>query len=499
MVRIPEFPREEARYTKLTLRIGGAPALSPLLCRVSAQPYNIWWVGRQRPVEQTEEAAFFSFETDGPADVEVTREEDFTEAVVRPLSAGVRTERDGRTLRLRLPGPGQYMVEWDGVHAPLHLFANPMKDFDLPEDASRVIRFGPGVHRPGRIEVRSGQTVYLDPAAVVYGCVMGICADDVRVVGYGILDGSLETRGDDTPLLPYSYEGPVPQDPEGIRGLLERTRSLEGCLRFYRGRNIAVEGPVIRDCATFCMIPANVENLTVDWVKTVGMWRYNSDGIDLFNCRNVRISDCFLRNFDDCMVIKGICGWDAMNNENILVSRCTVCCDWGRALEIGAETNAPQYRNIVFEDCDLIHGVHVMMDLQHHNRARISGVVFRNIRCEYTKYQTPGVLNRDYAVPYEAARPADPGHPYLLVCEVVDSGLFAKDGLHGEIRDVSFEDIAVLADEGVPVPRGYLHGMDAGHRVEGVTVRNVTFNGRRLAPGELGIETNAFADPPRTE
>lgn len=62
-------------------------------------------------------------------------------------------------------------------------------------------------------------------------------------------------------------------------------------------------------------------------------------------------------------------------NENILVERCVIWCDWGRALEIGAETNAPEYRNIIFRDCDIIHGSSVMMDIQHHNRAEIHHIL----------------------------------------------------------------------------------------------------------------------------
>jgi len=496
MVRYPEFAPEVARSSDFQISLDGSEKFSPLECRVSAMPYNIWWVGRQRPEEQTELASFASFETDGAVQVELEAAKDFEEVIVRPLSKGVKPEVCGRTIRFTLPGAGQYTVELDGFHCALHLFVNPLKDFGVQEGDENVIYFGPGVHEVGVLEVKSGQTVYLDPAAVVYGCIMGICVEDVKVLGYGIIDGSREVRTDHTLLLPFSYDGPIAQNREGILELLEKTQSLAGCLRIYRGRNVTVEGPVLKDAATFAFIPANVENLTIDAVKTIGMWRYNSDGIDLFNCRNVVMRNCFLRDFDDCIVIKGICGWDQWNNENILVQNCVVWCDWGRALEIGAETNAPLYRNIVFENCDLIHGSTVMMDIQHHNRAEVENILFKNIRCEYTSRQLSDVLNRDYSVKYEDVMPKEVKHPYLMVAEVRDSGSFAKDGLNGPIHDIAFEDIQVYAEEGVAVPVSYFHGTTAETDVKRVRIQNVTFNGKKLTEEEANLKWNDFSEKP---
>ena len=36
------------------------------------------------------------------------------------------------------------------------------------------------------------------------------------------------------------------------------------------------------------------------------------------------------------------------SNENIITDNCVLGCDWGNTCEIGIETAAPEYKNIVF-------------------------------------------------------------------------------------------------------------------------------------------------------
>ncbi len=251
-----------------------------------------------------------------------------------------------------------------------------------------------------------------------------------------------------------------------------------------------MEGVTLRDASTFALIPANCDGVLIDNIKTIGMWRYNADGIDLFNCRNTVIRGCFLRDFDDCIVLKGIAGWDEWDMENILVENCVTWCDWGRNLEIGAETNAPAYHDIVFRDCDCIHGSTVFCDIQHHNRAEIYGVTFEDIRCEYTKHQLPDTYQHDMNAPFVPATPVR--HPFLLAAPMFHMGLFAKDGLHGCIHDITFRNIRILTDGDVPKPAVWFVGLDGEHAVKGITVDGVFRDGVKLKRDELEWNLNEF-------
>ena len=463
--------------------------------RVSAMPYNTVWPGRQRPLDQTEEAAFLQIEADEPLHVEVRYASAPREVTVRPLSRGVKAAVDGCAARLTIEKPGAYTVEADGFHQALHLFVDSPRDFGVREGDENVLWFGPGVHRPGVVLLKSGQTVYIDRDAVVYGAFAALDCENVRVCGWGVIDGSWETRVTEDYLLLNDAERVLHRlDAAALMEKLRQKRVLWGGVRFLNCKNARMEGPIVRDTATFAVIPAGCDGVLIDDVKTIGMWRYNSDGIDIFNSSHVVIRGCFLRDFDDCIVIKGIVGWDARNNERISVEDSVIWCDWGRALEIGAETCAPEYRDIVFRNCDVIRGSTINLDIQHHNHALIHDILFADIRVEYTRYQLSDVYQHDMTAPY--APPAPARHPVPLGIYVIDSGLFNDvDYRNGRVKDIVFRDIQLLVDEGVPQPAPEFKGLDEAHDIRHVLIDNLTVNGRRMGSlEEAGVERNEFTE-----
>ncbi len=471
MVKIYPFPDGEIPSCLYNVQADGMD-ISVHRCRVSAMPYNMTWPGHQRTPDQTEEAAFVTFGTDGAVKLAVKAAKPYEDYRVRPLSANVRTRKmpDG-ALQLDIPGPGFYTLELDGQHNALHIFADRIEDQGEGPGAlcGDVMRFGPGVHRPGLIEVHSGQTVVIDAGAVVYGAIVGRQVRNVRICGFGILDNSWEERDDGSCI------------------------GVNGCFKFYDSDNITVENIVMRDSCTWCATLFRCTNVLFEGVKTVGMYRYNSDGIDFVNSSNCMIKRCFLRNFDDVVVLKGLKGWDDRNVENIFVQDCVLWCDWGRALEIGAETCADEYRNIIFEDCDIIHGDCILMDLQNGDRANVHGVRFERINCEYSKYQMRPVYQTDEEAPYA---PGDGLFVPLLFKAHLYCGLWSDDYLLGENHDVELKDIHILADEGIPVPEICLQGADESHRTYDIRISGLYMNGKPVLSEELNLNIGNFAEAP---
>lgn len=221
------------------------------------------------------------------------------------------------------------------------------------------------------------------------------------------------------------------------------------------------------------------------------MWRYNSDGIDTFNCRYIRIANCFLRDFDDCMVIKGIKGWDRANQHHISVTGCTIWCDWGSCLELGAETCADEYYDILWDDCDIIHASHVFMRLHNTDRAWVHDMLVRNIRCEFSKFDLEPAYQHDMTASYPGGR--DGYQPTLIYSPICD-GPYSNDHILGRVSNVRFENIQILTDYDTPVPVIEFGGVDPEHCNRNVTVENVTFNSRRLKPGEVVLRTSEYDD-----
>ena len=112
------------------------------------------------------------------------------------------------------------------------------------------------------------------------------------------------------------------------------------------------------------------------------------------NTQNVTVRNSFIRSFDDGMVLKGVKGrsggarplpgqsFDGLPVRNIRMSGLVIWCDWGRALEIGAETSTPEMTDVVFRDIDVIRNTHIAMDIQHSDRAAIHNIRYEDIRVE---------------------------------------------------------------------------------------------------------------------
>ena len=187
---IPALPESEARYERYDVTLDGEPA--PVwLCRVSAFPFNRVWPGYQRGLDQTEEAGFAIWETDRETTRVVVKyrgEEAIDSVVVRPSSLGIATQvdRERGEISFDLPGLTPCVVEINGFHNALHLLPFPV--YDRPSaDEANLRYFGPGVHREGVIEVHSGDRIFVDSGAVVYGGIRGSKVEIVKSWGPGAL------------------------------------------------------------------------------------------------------------------------------------------------------------------------------------------------------------------------------------------------------------------------------------------------------------------------
>lgn len=440
--------------------------------RVSAMPYNTLWPGHQRPIEQTELTSVVSFAGNKELVISVkplkVKPDETTDIQIRPLSKQINYQvEDGRIVFV-LKEHGSYSLELNGFHEALTIIYNPVKNFleqaeKCRQEHGTLLYYPEGIHHIGKVELESHTTVVIDSGAILYGAFSATCAEDIKICGYGVIDGSMEERKTGDSAILHDYYSLLPQCKEGIKSCCEEQKILDGC-----------------------------DNLFIDNIKQIGMWRYNSDGIDIVNSTNVVIRNSFLRNFDDCIVIKGITGWEDRNNENILVENCVLWCDWGRSLELGAETCAPEYRNIIMKNCDLIHGSTVLMDIQHHNEAEIHHVIFENINAEYTKYQLPDTYQWDMQKPFHAE--ANTKHPVLMGIFMMNTDYFSKRNLHGCAHDIVFKNVKVYKDEEVLMPESCFNGFE-GHRVSDVTIDGLYVNGKKIDNMEEGrIFINEFTD-----
>lgn len=248
---------------------------------------------------------------------------------ILPSRMDVKPDVDGDTISFTLTQPGQYSVEIGdkGYQHGLVLFANPLET-DQPDPAAgnycrltnataaqinavattySGIYFTGGVHDIGVYHVPTHiKNIYFAPGSWVYGALILDGHPPAKIFGRGVLS---EAR------LNYRQSHMV----EAIN----------------HSDQIDLEGIVLADTKFFTVRLLGTNN-TVRWIKTIGGWTYNTDGIAAFGgstvahcfiwanddsikpyANNLQISDCVVWQLNNGAVIQ--LGWGNDKATNVTI------------------------------------------------------------------------------------------------------------------------------------------------------------------------------------
>jgi len=384
--------------------------------------------------------SFANFEMSGQVTVRITSKRLLRNVMVRPQSAGVRSKLGTEhSFILTLNRPCKLSIEPHGKEAPLLLFANPL-DRDPPSPtAPDVIYYGPGIHSVGRLDVTSGQTLYLAGGAVVKGAIV-VRGTNITIRGRGVLDGS---------------------DYEWRKGPYHFTVGITGT-------NVLVEGITILGSSHWTIVPHHSRNVTIRNVKLCNSRVQNDDGINPCNSQDVLITDCFIRSDDDCVAMKGL-DFNATNNnvERITVENCVLWCDRARIFLLGHESRAPFMRGITLRNLDIIHFSMTPFLFEPGEEMRLENITIENVRV-YGEGQRELIRLRPVVNQY------------------------MRNKVPGFIRDVRFKNLQVTGQPGDY--RVQVTGADDEHDLRDVNFENVTILGERLTRESLRTSLGAHAE-----
>ncbi|MBP7053963.1 MAG: hypothetical protein KBE65_23370 [Phycisphaerae bacterium] len=371
--------------------------------------------------------SFANFDMSGPVVVRITSERSLRNTILRPQSGAVRmTIEDDHTLSLTLIRPCKVSVEPDGRKGPLLLFANPLETNAPKEGDANVVYFGPGVHKPERISLGTGQTLYLAGGAVVKAEVL-VQGENIRICGRGILDGS---------------------DWEWRKG------PIGNLIAIRNSRNVEVAGVTLRGSSHWTIVPVHSRNVTIRNVKLCNSRVQNDDGINPCNSQDVLITDCFIRSDDDCVALKGLdFTRENSNVERITVENSILWCDRARIFLLGHESRAAYMRNVTLRNLDIIHFTMTPFLLEPGEDMRMEDILIEDIRIH-------GEGQREFV----RLRP------------VVNQYMHKK--VPGFIRNVRFRNVTLEGSPGEYLVQ--IQGADAEHNVRDVALDNVTVLGSPL-------------------
>ncbi len=376
----------------------------------------------------------------------------------------------------------------DDYHGLLYIFNNKPVLCEAPEKVTYY--FGRGVHFPGKITLKSNESIYVDKDALVFGCIFAEDAENLHIYGNGIFDDSGSERFSQHCYEPYT----------------------NGNVKLYDCKNVRIEGVGFTNSAIWCVNLFHCFDVDINSINVFGQWRYNTDGIDIVNSQRITVKNSFVHSFDDTITVKGIDRYVDTSNEDMLFENCVLWCDWGRTCEIGLETMCKEYKNIVFRNCDLLRAGSVACDIQNGDCAEVHHITFENIRVELEGFYTGSVYQASDEQKYDA-------HHSLEIASIVgisnkrfremamykdlfskmtDIGLNPGQKEYASVHDIVFKDISVYADERVLAEKEnscvciQVDRLVEGSEYRDIVIENVTLNGKRLAGSDMQVLTSGF-------
>ncbi len=399
-----------------------------------------WFTGRPYTSVQ-QELHFTSFSCSGPVSVSIEVPENITEARVRPTDREIAVNITGNKLSFSLSGPDKLYIEIDDL-PPLCFFANPEeKEIPSPDDPD-IIYFGPGEHRPGYIHMTDNQTLYIAPGAIVYGGIRTEGANDITVMGRGILDGGFEHQR---------------------------------MVRVDNSENVVFDGIMIRNGQGWINTVTNSKNITYNDIR-IASFGPSGDGINPLGSQNVKISNSFFRCTDDCIAIKSP-EPDQIVRDILIENNTMVGFAFSDGITIGFETRGPEISNVTARNNDILlsrggsrvdghSGFSIVCD----GPSVISNILFENIRVEQADEKLFELIIT------EGKRYGDdlPGHIKNIILRDIHwfhEGPVSLEGFssNNKIEDVVFENCYVANQ---PLEKIAERIIQKGPFVEKVTIRN---------------------------
>ena len=246
---------------------------------------------------------FASFDVDGPAEITVTAAETgfWDHGVdIEPWRLGLHATRKGQTIRFRIVGPVKLAISRPGdfLNRARMLFLFAGSPPPPPPSGPNVTIVPAGLHRQS-LNPKSGDTIYIEPGAFIYGSLNLLNVENVKVLGRGTI----------------VYDGP--QDPSADEGWMQKPDWH--CIGAYQSRNVEIHGLtcVIRS-RTWSIQMKDSTGFTYDDLRVVGgnPGNANQDGMDWLGGGDAVVRNSFFRASDDDLAMQG--NWDGYTQDDLL-------------------------------------------------------------------------------------------------------------------------------------------------------------------------------------
>lgn len=411
------------------------------------------------------------FELDGKVEVTVKLPYDINyKSKLRPLSAGIIpvANLEERSLTFEISSTGNYVLEINGdISRTIHFFVSEITKEKFKPDTEKYLYFEPGIHtkdnnslidQNNQITLTSNTTVFLAPGAVVRGRFYARDAEEIKILGKGIISGSTFERN-------------------------ARTGSATIPIDFNNCRNVHLSDFSILDPAGWAVNFYFIENSKIENLKIITS-RSNGDGISIQSCKGITVDGCFVRSWDDGLVVKNYPRWENHSvhgeTKNIVFSNCTLWTDLAQAMEIGYETVGKVMENIKFSNITVLHALHKpVISIHNGNNAEIKNVLWERITVEDASMGSGDAHGNDELIDFRVLYSENWSSQHTITSL-------------GSIEDVVVKDVLIL--HGKKAPKITISGTydkrdeyRTNHYVQNISLKNITYRNTILDENNIQL------------
>jgi len=415
---------------------------------------------------QDRTCAFTQFDFSGKVRIEVVVSNlDIKSVRIRPTFYGIKYSLNKNKISFELNEPRKLSIEINGnIDDNLVVFANS-QEVNVPSaNGKDVVYFDPGkidlaclgdksvlYFRPGIyyvdgeygiLKMRSNQTIYLAGGAILRARIEAENAQNIKIKGRGIIEGS--TLLGRQPDYYRQYMG----EPDTVKRPF--------FIHFKNCSNIEVDGVILNDSPFWTLVFSSCKDVVVNNVKEFG-YVDNSDGIDVVGSKNVIINDVFLRINDDCIALKGM----PDDVENVKVTNSIIWSDRACGLQIGHETLMKSISHVLFSNIDILEQRnryigHYAMGIFNGDSATVSDITYENIRVENCE---------------------------RLISLIIEKGFYNKSAKRGRIENIHFKNIYSYKTADI-----HMDGFSENHAIKDIIFENIYLDDKPVNP-------EVFANP----
>ena len=289
--------------------------------------YQVKINGKEQRVYHTEFFDFVSFlDENEKAEVEVTVNEPFQKAVIRPTAVQIPFKEEGNKISISLPAGKRITLELDDkLESPLYVL--PGKYIPKPENATYVFESGKAYNG-----ILYGGNWHAWDENGAEQLIVPVLGENIEIRGITLLDGG------SWHIVPVACKNVLIEDVNVLGKVITGDGvDIVGC-----------ENVVLRNC----FIRANDDCISIKAVEF-------QDPSGCTDVKHILVEDCLF--------------WNA---------------EFGNTLEIGYETRCDEITDVVFRNCDVVHCQYEgnqsggVLTIHNADRAHVHDIVYENIRIE---------------------------------------------------------------------------------------------------------------------